>query len=86
MTPNTKYFWTNQFSRMTSYQFDCLNDLQKFEAWCNAEYIGRRYDANQLLECRKIDAFYVVYKINNGIYTHLRYFRCPTYSKLSLYK
>ncbi len=62
---------------MTPRQFFHLDDLGKFEAWYNAELIGRRKEGECLYECRKIDGFYLEYKIVNGKYVDVFFFKNP---------
>ena len=62
---------------MTPVQFFNLDELEKFEAWYNAELIGRRTDGECQYECRKIGNFYLEYKIVNGRYNDVCFFKHP---------
>ncbi len=62
---------------MTPRQFFHLDELEKFEVWYHAEFIGRRREGQYQYECRKIDNFYLEYKIVNGKYVDVCFFKNP---------
>jgi hypothetical protein len=62
---------------MSLYEFLRLDELDQLEMFWDGVYIGERRDGGFVIECRKVEDFYVEYTIIGGHYIHIYGFRNP---------